>query len=138
MDPLRPGGEEDDPDVAVEQVASGALVRPDVARPESLRGYIDNLRSVNVAHGYTGGDRVLKEISRALLLTIKPGDAIGRAGGGKMVGVLAGVSLADAGVMAERMRLEVAEVLEVSLATVKRDWSLISVRFDAKIESLDR
>ena len=31
------------------EVASGALVRPDVARPESLRGFIDNLRSYYTA-----------------------------------------------------------------------------------------
>ena len=30
---------------------------------------IDSLRSVNAAHGYAGGDSVLKEVSRALLRT---------------------------------------------------------------------
>ena len=71
---------------------------------------IDNLNSVNVIHGYPMGDALLTEIAKSLRGVLGPGDVLGRAGGGKMVGVLPHATPVQARVTAERMRGQVADM----------------------------
>ncbi len=74
---------------------------------------IDNLRSVNAAHGYGGGDALLQDVATALQGLLRPGDAMGRAGGGKMVGVLPNMGMDEARGLAEHMRAKVAELQDL-------------------------
>ena len=71
------------PEVKVE-VASGALVRPDVARPESLRGFIDNLQRYYTASsivvslslpedGASLRGRLIPNLPESALDTLRPG-----------------------------------------------------------------
>ncbi len=71
---------------------------------------IDNLHSVNVTHGYPMGDALLAEIAKSLRDVLQPADVLGRAGGGKMIGILPNATPVDARVTAERMRGQVADM----------------------------
>lgn len=71
---------------------------------------IDNLHSVNVVHGYPMGDALLTEIAKSLRELLGPGDVLGRAGGGKMIGLLPNATTIQARVIAERMRGQVADM----------------------------
>jgi hypothetical protein len=72
------------------EVASGALVRPDAAKPENLRGFIDGLRnfytassivvSVNTADdGASLRGRLIPELPQSALDTLRPGNQTRRA-----------------------------------------------------------
>ena len=74
---------------------------------------IDNLRNVNAVHGYPMGDALLTEIAKALLGVLRPGQVMGRAGGGKMIAVLPQATLAEARVIAEVMRGLVADMQQL-------------------------
>jgi hypothetical protein len=71
-------------------VAAGALVRPDVAKPESLRGYIDNLRNFYTASsivislntpddGASLRGRLIPNLPEAALDTLRTGNQTRRA-----------------------------------------------------------
>jgi hypothetical protein len=72
------------------EVASGALVRPDVARPEDLAGFIENLRSYYTASsivvslslpedGASLRGRLLPSLPQSALDTLRPGNQTRRA-----------------------------------------------------------
>ncbi len=72
------------------EVASGLLVRPDVAKPESLRGFIDNLRSFYTASsivvsmstaddGASMRGRLVPGLPQSALDTLRPGNQTRRA-----------------------------------------------------------
>lgn len=74
---------------------------------------IDNLRSVNAVHGWGGGDALLKDVASALQGLLRPGDSLGRAGGGKLVGVFSNTNLDEARGLAEHMRAKVADLQDL-------------------------
>jgi hypothetical protein len=72
------------------EVASGALVRPDVPRPESLRGYIDNMAAFYTASsivvslstpddGASLRGRLIPNLPQSALDTLRPGNQTRRA-----------------------------------------------------------
>jgi SpoIVB peptidase S55 len=72
------------------EVASGSMVRPDVPKPESLRGFIDNLRSFYPASsivvslntpddGASVRGRLIPNLPEAALDTLRPGNQTRRA-----------------------------------------------------------
>jgi len=69
---------------------------------------IDHFKEINDRHGHLAGDDVLGEIGRALLLLVREYDVIGRFGGEEFALVLPQTSRAEAVVIAERIRVQIA------------------------------
>jgi diguanylate cyclase (GGDEF)-like protein/PAS domain S-box-containing protein len=65
---------------------------------------IDHFKQFNDSYGHAVGDQVIQVVSRALAAGLRQGDVLGRYGGEEFCVVLPGLSVADALVVAERMR----------------------------------
>jgi diguanylate cyclase (GGDEF)-like protein len=65
---------------------------------------IDLFKAVNDSHGHLAGDAVLRQTARILKKQVRAYDILGRFGGEEFIVVLPDTSLADAELMAERIR----------------------------------
>jgi diguanylate cyclase (GGDEF)-like protein len=72
---------------------------------------LDHFKALNTAHGHETGDRALRIFARALRDTIRPDDVPARWGGEEFVVLLPECGLADAHLVAERLRDRLARVL---------------------------
>jgi len=70
---------------------------------------IDHFKSLNDRYGHLVGDEVLRIVSRALLVSARAGDLVGRPGGDEFLVVLPSTDMPTATVVADRMRAAVAE-----------------------------
>ena len=70
---------------------------------------IDHFKSLNDRYGHQVGDEVLRIVSRALLVSARTGDLVGRPGGDEFLVVLPATDLPTANLIADRMRAAVAE-----------------------------
>jgi len=68
----------------------------------------DNFKSINDRYGHINGDLVLQEIAQVCESTLRPYDVIARFGGEEFVVLLLNTPLAEACVVAERIRENVA------------------------------
>jgi diguanylate cyclase (GGDEF)-like protein len=68
---------------------------------------VDHFKSINDRFGHGGGDEVLKAVAKALGRGLRTGDLLGRYGGEEFCIVLPDATLAQARVIAERLRAEV-------------------------------
>lgn len=69
---------------------------------------LDHFKSINDLHGHAAGDEVLKHAAALLRQELRRVDSIGRIGGEEFAIILAGASMLDAGIFAERVRARVA------------------------------
>ncbi len=69
---------------------------------------IDYFKRLNDAHGHLFGDRVIREVSRAMAETVRQVDKVGRYGGEEFLVVLPGTDLDGARVLGDRIREAVA------------------------------
>ncbi|WP_176959141.1 diguanylate cyclase [Mariprofundus sp. KV] len=65
---------------------------------------IDHFKEVNDSHGHAAGDHVLRELSKALAMTSRQTDIIGRVGGEEFAILLIDATPSMAGMLAERLR----------------------------------
>jgi diguanylate cyclase (GGDEF)-like protein len=72
---------------------------------------LDHFKAMNDEHSHETGDRALRLFARVLRTSIRPRDLVARYGGEEFVVVLPECSLADARVVAERVRAELAAAL---------------------------
>jgi diguanylate cyclase (GGDEF)-like protein len=109
----------------------------------------DHFKQINDARGHLFGDRVLVAGVQTLRQWLEPGDLLGRYGGEEFVAVIAGRDLAEVRVLADRLRVRVAETLATfapelhAIATISIGVALLSqlakpVRLEALIEASDR
>jgi diguanylate cyclase len=70
---------------------------------------IDHFKSLNDRYGHPVGDEVLRIVSRALLVSARTGDLVGRPGGDEFLIVLPATDLPTANLIADRMRSAVAD-----------------------------
>ena len=66
---------------------------------------VDNLKVVNDRDGHVAGDRLLTTMAREWQATVRPQDLLFRYGGDEFVLLLPGTSVAEAGVVLQRLRL---------------------------------
>ena len=70
---------------------------------------IDFFKKINDRAGHQGGDAVLREVAARIKAELRLSDALGRFGGEEFVALLIDAPLADAMVVAERIRASVAD-----------------------------
>jgi len=71
---------------------------------------IDHFKKVNDTHGHQVGDLVLQKFSTELSENMRPYDFVGRYGGEEFIACLPGINMEQAGLTAERMRLNVESI----------------------------
>jgi diguanylate cyclase (GGDEF)-like protein len=70
---------------------------------------VDHFKAVNDSHGHDVGDEVLKHIAAQISESLRPTDTVGRYGGEEFLIGLPECSVQDAQMIAERMRLKIAQ-----------------------------
>lgn len=70
---------------------------------------IDHFKLVNDQHGHLAGDEVLRELAGRAVRHVRSVDLVGRLGGEEFIVVMPETTLAEATIVAERMRAAVAE-----------------------------
>ena len=75
---------------------------------------IDRFKRVNDAYGHPEGDRMLKEISKVAMRTVRDADLVARLGGEEFAVILPATSAMDAFAIAERVRQAVERLVYVS------------------------
>jgi diguanylate cyclase (GGDEF)-like protein len=110
------------------QAEAGARVREagqDGAQLALLLADIDHFKWVNDVHGHLAGDQVLLAVVAALCEQFGDRDLVGRFGGEEFVVLAPGTGLAEAAMMAERVRERVAgEPIETGAGPV---WVTVSI-----------
>jgi diguanylate cyclase (GGDEF)-like protein len=96
---------------AWERDAATAIARADRAgAPLAVAiADLDFFKAVNDTYGHLAGDEALCAISRRFTGALRPGDLAGRFGGDEFALLFPGAAAADAGRIAERLRLSVAQ-----------------------------
>ena len=79
----------------------------------------DHFKQINDKHGHLFGDRVLVAGVQTLRQWLEPGDLLGRYGGEEFIVATATHDLATAHMLAERLRLRVAETLALFAADIQ-------------------
>lgn len=92
---------------------------------------IDHFKKINDRAGHQGGDLVLREVAMRIKAELRLSDALGRFGGEEFVALLIDAPLADAMVVAERIRASVADG-----AFVLADQSTLSVTVSIGVATL--
>jgi diguanylate cyclase (GGDEF)-like protein len=109
----------------------------------------DHFKQINDARGHLFGDRVLVAGVQTIRQWLDPSDLLGRYGGEEFIAVVTDRDLASVRVLAERLRLRVAETLATSapelqaIATISIGVAMLSqlpqpVRLEDLIEAADR
>jgi diguanylate cyclase len=80
-------------------------------RPVSILAWdIDRFKSINDAYGHKAGDKVLRVIAQHFARQVRDTDFVGRYGGEEFVMLLVGSTTQEAATVADKMRLEVAQL----------------------------
>ncbi|HSV50761.1 MAG TPA: GGDEF domain-containing protein [Burkholderiaceae bacterium] len=69
---------------------------------------VDHFKALNDLHGHPAGDHALKHIAALLQTSVRDVDRVGRFGGEEFIVLLPGLSLAQAGAIAETLRQRLA------------------------------
>ena len=95
---------------AIDLIARKELLRRTRTPAPIAIGLIDadHFKNVNTAYLQTGGDHVLAWLAKTLNESIRAADTLGRVGGEEFMVVAPGTDAAGAGVLAERLRANVA------------------------------
>ncbi|MBJ3814735.1 cellulose biosynthesis regulator YedQ [Shimwellia pseudoproteus] len=69
---------------------------------------LDHFKWINDEHGHSTGDKVLAHTGATIMTALRSADVAGRVGGEEFCILLPGVNLADAGLVAERIRQRIS------------------------------
>jgi diguanylate cyclase (GGDEF)-like protein len=93
---------------------------------------VDHFKAINDRFGHGGGDEVLKAVAKALGRGLRTGDLLGRYGGEEFCIVLPDATLAQARVIAERLRADV----EANAGSAVRHLADVKVTMSFGVEQL--
>lgn len=116
----------------------GAVVNPRT-QFAVLFADLDGFKAINDAHGHDAGDRLLKEVARAIRSAVRDGDTVARFGGDEFVVILPETTLEQATVIAKRMQAAVSKD-ERALLTLTIGMGLAPTHgadLDAVLKSVD-
>ncbi len=101
---------------------------------------LDGFKRVNDSEGHDAGDRVLVLIARAIARSLREGDFVARFGGDEFAALLPRTSIAEAELLAERLRAEVESAgadtsvtASVGLAALEDDLRRALLRADVAL-----
>lgn len=103
---------------------------------------IDHFKSLNDRYGHQVGDEVLRIVARAILVSVRGGDVVGRPGGDEFLAIFPDAGLEDARGLSERIRISVSEsdlravMGEAVLGGITASIGVASLREDDTITSL--
>jgi two-component system, chemotaxis family, CheB/CheR fusion protein len=98
----------------------------------------DDFKQINDQLGLAGGDTVLATVTRRIQGALRPGDTLARIGGDEFVVLIPEVRIAEAEVIAERIRLAVAsQPVAVSHRDISLTVSASVVAIDEQIPTLE-
>jgi diguanylate cyclase (GGDEF)-like protein len=89
------------------------LFRSLASRPASLAvlfADLDGFKAVNDVHGHDAGDRLLREVARAIAIAVRGSDIVARFGGDEFVVIMPDTELEQAGIVARRIQSIVANI----------------------------
>jgi diguanylate cyclase (GGDEF)-like protein len=78
---------------------------------------LDHFKAINDTHGHLVGDEVLKNVARAIVASIRSGDAAARVGGEEFCILLPGAHADDARAVAERVRTSIESIAAPAAVT---------------------
>lgn len=90
-----------------------AALEQTAVRPQPLSVLVldvDHFKAINDGHGHPYGDEVLRTVARRLEKAVREGDVAARLGGDEFAALLMGIDGEQAGEVAERIRLDLAEM----------------------------
>lgn len=100
---------------------------------------IDHFKSVNDTHGHLAGDGVLKEVAKRIKGSLRGFDVVGRYGGEEFMLILHKADLANARMVAERIRSRIAATpidLQDALLDVTISMGVAMAQTDEDVNSL--
>jgi two-component system, chemotaxis family, CheB/CheR fusion protein len=98
----------------------------------------DDFKQINEKLGLVGGDAVLSTVAKRIQHALRPGDTMARIGGDEFVVLLPEVRIAEAEVVAERIRLAVASTpVALSHADIGLTVSAAVVVIDETVHTLE-
>ena len=71
---------------------------------------LDGFKAVNDAHGHDAGDRLLKDVARAITISVRASDIVARFGGDEFVVIMPDTGLDQASMVARRIQAIVANI----------------------------
>ncbi|MCB1030074.1 MAG: sensor domain-containing diguanylate cyclase [Acidimicrobiales bacterium] len=80
---------------------------------------LDHFKPVNDTHGHQAGDAVLKEVGRRIEASVRSTDLVARTGGDEFVVVAPDIDLETAAALAQRIRTEIAQPIDIGGASVQ-------------------
>jgi diguanylate cyclase (GGDEF)-like protein len=98
---------------------------------------IDHFKQFNDSYGHAVGDQVIQVVARALSAGLRQTDVLGRYGGEEFCIVLPGLSVTDATVVAERMRMDIetnaqAAVRGTAVSRITASFGLATLNMQAR------
>ena len=87
---------------------------------------LDNFKSVNDTLGFVVGDLILKEVAKKVKASLRSTDRVVRIGGDEFVVILPGIRHAEAMVVAQKIRFQIAQ-MTVTLSTGKNVRATASI-----------
>jgi two-component system, chemotaxis family, CheB/CheR fusion protein len=98
----------------------------------------DDFKKVNDQLGHVGGDSVLITVSRRITQSLRPGDTLARVGGDEFAVLMPGVKIAEAEIVAERIRLAIcSQPVAVSHVDIHLTVSIAVCVVDEKVHSIE-
>lgn len=99
---------------------------------------LDDFKAINDRYGHTVGDLVLCQFAGLVTSILRPGDCLGRWGGQEFLAILPGQTLAQAFMVAERVRAAVSEQCFAEQADLHVTCSLGVATYPQQATDLDQ